>query len=279
MSWKPGEPFTIILFYKYGSLSKDSVGMLIEDCLWFCENHGILGRLLVSEEGVNGTLSGSNYSITKFIDHFYRTVDFGPIDWKYSYGEGNHLPFLSLSVREVREIIAVGQERDLINNFIEFDKDSFGGIVGTGMHLTPSEFHSAIQSKDSIVLDIRNEFEYNIGHFENSKNLHTFTYAETWKSLDKVLGCKVPDEDCHSNDKNEECEELKQKPIYMYCTGGIRCEKASAYLKAKGCTNVFQVISCCVQNALSFAEGLILFPVVTRRNPSVLGGVSRWWVI
>ena len=84
-----------------------------------------------------------------------------------------------------------------------------------------------IKNEDAIILDIRNEFEYDIGHFDGAVNLRTFTYAETWSALDKLLDYKS--------------EDSKSKPVYMYCTGGIRCEKASAYLKGKGWNNVYQV--------------------------------------
>jgi UPF0176 protein len=99
-----------------------------------------------------------------------------------------------------------------------------GGVEGTGVHLTPSEFHEALGRDDGICIDVRNGFEYDVGHFKNALNLNTYTYSETWSALDNVLKDKDP-----------------ANNIYMYCTGGIRCEKASAYVKAKGYKNVFQL--------------------------------------
>lgn len=86
-----------------------------------------------------------------------------------------------------------------------------------------------------MIVDIRNQYEYDIGHFQNARNLETFTYSETWSSLDKLFNKKV------TSIEETEIIGQKQKPIYMYCTGGIRCEKASAYLVAKGYENVFQL--------------------------------------
>ena len=138
---------------------------------------------------------------------------------------------------------------------------SFGGIVGTGEHLTPEDFHKTLQEDECVVLDIRNEFEYDIGHFEHAIGVGTFTYAETFDVLDELLDKQQIHKKSHSitgsvdnqvdptlsqsNAYEEEeatnVEEKKEKKILMYCTGGIRCEKASAYLRAKGLNNVYQV--------------------------------------
>lgn len=103
--------------------------------------------------------------------------------------------------------------------------------MGTGTHLEPEEFHEALQKdENAIVLDIRNEFEYDIGHFKGATNLKTFTYSETWSAMEKAL-----------EDTEASTQTRTHKPIFMYCTGGIRCEKASAYLRAKGLNDVYQL--------------------------------------
>lgn len=234
INWRPGDTYKVVLFYRYAVV--EDVELLIGSLMKTCSGLGLLGRILVSSEGINGTLAGSFDSIDRF-DVIIRQDDrFRAIDLKYSTGSGENLPFIDLSVRRVDEIISCGQgARQFIDSNITFDPDSFGGIQGTGIHLSPEEFHVGVQSKESIVLDIRNKFEYDIGHFEKAVGLDTFQYAETFDTLDNILSCEVPLTDgCTANVDS-------QKPIYMYCTGGIRCEKASAYLKAKGFNNVYQV--------------------------------------
>jgi UPF0176 protein len=235
LRWNTGEKYKIALFYRYVRIN--NVCELIAQLRLNCEECGILGRILVSPEGLNGTLAGSEAAI----DHFAETLStddrFKRIDWKYTIDCGEQLPFLGLSIREVDEIISSGYVKSFIADNIQFESDTYGGIVGTGTHLTPTEFHTAIAKKDGIILDVRNEFEFDIGHFEGSTNLKTFNYAETFKVLDTIMG--EPVNNTGTKDTNEATPE--QQNIYMYCTGGIRCEKASAYLCAKGFTNVYQV--------------------------------------
>lgn len=234
--WRPGDVYKVALFYRY--VLVDSVEVLIEQLNAMCVELGLLGRILVSSEGINGTLSGSIAAIDMFEAKLRQDERFRVIDMKYSTDSGDSLPFKDLSVRRVDEIISCGQgAREFIDSNIEFDPESFGGIKGTGEHLSPEEFHNGVLKDDSIVLDIRNKFEYDIGHFEKAVGLGTNQYAETFDTLDSILSCNV--------DMSVTDNQNVDKPIYMYCTGGIRCEKASAYLKAKGFSNVYQVSCSC----------------------------------
>lgn len=244
LRWCAAEDYKIALFYRYVCI--DRVQDLIAQLRKCCEDNGILGRILVSSEGLNGTLAGS----VGAIDHFVKTLSsdarFERIDWKFTLDRGDQLPFLGLSIREVEEIISSGPAKSFIAENIRFESDTYGGIVGTGTHLSPAEFHNAIARKDGVILDVRNEFEYDIGHFEGSTNLKTFNYAETFDALDEIVGVPATTAAASSHTANKDSVEHptmepEQKNIYMYCTGGIRCEKASAYLCAKGFTNVYQV--------------------------------------
>jgi len=142
---------------------------------------------------------------------------------------------LHISIRKVKELVSSGEASSFIQSSIDFDPTSYGGISGTGKHLSAAEFHAALSSKapSDIVLDIRNQFEHDIGNFENSIGLGTTTYAETFSALDKTLSL-LP----HQSNNSPQNDGTH---IYMYCTGGIRCEKASAYLCAKGFKNVYQL--------------------------------------
>lgn len=239
--WKENECYTVVLFYKYAEIDQQCIDDISSNCNEICIRHGIVGRILLSLEGINGTLAGSPKAITAFVDFFNNTYEsiFFLIDWKFSFVEASpHLPFTKLSVRQVKEIISVGSNGlDTISNQIKFDKSTYGGLLGTGIHLSPEEFHNAIENSKSrgqpmkpVIVDIRNNYEYEIGHFEGSINLKTFTYSETWASLDKLL-----------DDIKSEENKFQKTPMFLACTGGIRCEKASAYLVAKGMENVYQL--------------------------------------
>lgn len=222
--------YSVVLFYRYVPISDTDAQK--EAFLHMCTELELLGRILVAREGINGTLAGAPERVQAFIDRMMEDERFRKIDWKLSHEQspvadvGLALPFGDLSIKIVKEIVSSGQDGDIINRHIKFSNDTFGGIEGTGTHLTPSEFHEAVSQKKGLLLDVRNEFEHAIGHFDGSVDLRTFTYAETWKSFDRILADKGPD---------------TESPIYMYCTGGIRCEKASAYLCAKGYENVYQL--------------------------------------
>mmetsp|Transcript_29779 Transcript_29779/g.42503 ORF Transcript_29779/g.42503 Transcript_29779/m.42503 type:complete len:444 (-) Transcript_29779:111-1442(-) len=227
--------FKIVLFYKYISFSENDQDIIIERLNQSCNEMGVLGRVLIANEGLNGTLAGKS----TYIDKLCETIEFdfgvGKVDWKFSECTGFDLPFLNLSIRKVKELVSSGSTSSFIQSNIGFDPTSYGGISGTGKHLTASEFHSALSNKtpNDIILDIRNQFEHDIGHFEGSIGLGTTTYAETFSALDKTLSI-LPHQPCQSPSADD-------THIYMYCTGGIRCEKASAYLCAKGYKNVYQL--------------------------------------
>jgi predicted sulfurtransferase len=226
--------YKIVLFYRYVAL--DNVHEKQQFFLETCQRLGLLGRVLVAPEGINGTLAGPDDSVGDFIAACSSFQCFQSVDWKVSACSGATLPFNDLHIKFVFELIGCGSQRNWIDNHVEYDVSTFGGLTGTGVHLSPSEFHEALtcqptgHNSKSILLDIRNEFEYDIGHFRGAASLGTNTYAETWKALDTIF-----DEATSSGVANRE------KEVYMYCTGGIRCEKASAYLKSKGIHQVFQL--------------------------------------
>jgi UPF0176 protein len=172
-----------------------------------CEQLGMLGRILIAREGVNGTLAGSFSAIDEFTKEFEIDHRFKKIDWKFSIVESaaEQLPFRYLSIREEPEILSCGRSKDFINTHIEFSESTFGGILGTGEHLTPEQFHESLKSLDRserVLLDVRNQFEYDIGHFDRAQSLNCATYAESWSNMDTILESEKSD-----------------KPIFMYCTG------------------------------------------------------------
>jgi len=251
--WTAGEPYTIVLFYRYVSIVNPEAEVLDFRCL--CERLGLLGRILLATEGINGTLAGSSGCIDAFVAHCSSSPRFSRVDWKLTSrpkGDEN-LPFLNLSVRTCNEIISTGSEgKSIIDAAVRFDEETFGGLSGTGTHLTPTQFHEALiapleEDEERVVIDVRNQFEHDVGRFRNALPLGTVTYAESWKALEKSLHLDKQqqhnEQPQHDEQQQQQQQQLqtKKKSFYMYCTGGIRCEKASAFLKAKGIENVYQL--------------------------------------
>lgn len=140
-SWEVGQPYQVILFYRYVLIV--DVNALILELKSICTTGGILGRILVAAEGINGTLAGSVISIAHFIHTMTVDERFRNIDWKITEIDAgaSSLPFLCLSVRETKEIISTGRSKAFISENTAFDENSFGGLSGTGQHLAPVDFH------------------------------------------------------------------------------------------------------------------------------------------
>eukprot|EP00980_Cylindrotheca_fusiformis_P018783 scaffold6265_cov193-Cylindrotheca_fusiformis.AAC.3 len=221
----------IVLFYKYFLPPlKRPTKVEIEELHQFlqvkCTESSIKGRILLATEGINGTLSGRNEDCLK---DFCRILEDAQsllkgIDWKFSDNKARIEPFPDLKIAVVREIVSTGNTVSLD------DIPEYGG-----KHLTPREFHEALEDtndKETVIVDVRNTFEYNIGHFvppQNSKKEIAVLNPEmvTFSSFNKF---------CDQN-----VDYLKDKKVLMYCTGGIRCEKASAMLQKRGVPDVYQL--------------------------------------
>jgi UPF0176 protein len=205
--------------------------------------------------GINGTLAGEKIKIAEYISYMHADKKFINIDWKRTQliplDCNYNLPFLDLYIRSAKEIVSSGGFEFQLSN------ETFGGIKGGGIHLKPETFHSALKSDtEKIILDIRNEFEYDIGHFSEALSMNTHNYSETKSSLDSIIASKSKsyidsfisvqiflDYLNFYSIGNFVLDVKNDTEIYMYCTGGIRCEKASAYLCSKGYNKVFQVKS------------------------------------
>lgn len=211
------DKYTIILFYKYTKIA-DPKGFV----LWMkklTEKCALKGRVLIAKEGINGTLEGTNENISIFVDAFKKvgtdeeTKNFGnfsDIQIKDSVGTGNAFP--RLKVKERKEIVALGLGEE------DFDPNEI-----TGIHLKPEELKKWYkENKDFVVVDMRNDFEFEVGRFKNSIN----PPMEYFRDLPKALPTLMP---------------LKDKTVLTVCTGGVRCEKASGYLKKKGFKDVYQL--------------------------------------
>jgi len=169
--------------------------------------NNIYGTILIANEGINGTVAGEKKAINNFINFIKNFSIFSTLQVKYSMSNVN--PFKRMKVRFKKEIVALKQDRvDTINE--------------RGSLVSPEDWNHLIEDGDTLVLDTRNIYEHSIGSFKNATKVSTNSFREFPQWVENNL----------SN---------KDKKIAMYCTGGIRCEKASAFLKNNGFNKVYQL--------------------------------------
>ena len=202
----------ILLFYRFTPLADpDAVRLWQRD---LCESLGLGGRIILSPQGINGTVGGELSAVKKYLRKTREYPAFKELDVKWSEGAGDDFPRLSVRVRE--ELVSFGAPDEL-----EVDGD---GVVGGGARLTPGELHELVAHKDVTFFDGRNRFEAEIGRFRDAV---------------------VPDVD-NTRDFVAELDSgrydhLKDTPIVTYCTGGIRCEVLSSLMLKRGFSEVYQL--------------------------------------
>ena len=175
------------------------------------KNLQILGTIIIGHEGINGTVSGSETNINKALKFLKSDSRFSDLDIKYSFS--NKAPFLRLKVKIKKEIVTMGI-------------DNIKPTTQAGKYLTYDQWNSLLNDEDTILIDTRNDYEYSIGTFKNSINPKTSNFKEFPKWVKKQKFTE---------------EVKKSKNIAMFCTGGIRCEKASSYMKNEGFKNVYHL--------------------------------------
>lgn len=214
--------YQILLYYKFVHI--DDPVQFVEEHRSLCEKLGLLGRVIVAEEGINGTVSGLTPATEAYVEHMSADPRFQDMVFKRDSSEGHTFP--RLSVRAKEEIV----------NFSVPDGPNPGDE--TGARLSPEAFHALLEQEDVVVIDGRNDYEYEIGHFRNAirPDVRTFREFPDWIEEHK--------------------DEWTGKKVLTYCTGGIRCEKLSGYLLRKGVDDVYQL------------EGGI---VTYSKNPNVRG--------
>ena len=197
--------FTIITFYQFKKI--DNIINIKNELVHFCKFNKIKGTIILAEEGINGTIAGLFESIKKFESHLL-SLGFANYNSKYSYSK--FMPFFRLKVRNKKEIVTLRSK--------DVDPENI-----TGKKIRPKDWNKLILDKETILIDVRNNFEVEMGTFKNSINPNTKSFTE-FKSYLK-----------HNLNK------AKDKKIAMFCTGGIRCEKISSYMIKKGFKDVNQL--------------------------------------
>jgi UPF0176 protein len=200
--------FRVLLYYKYVRIA-DPVGFTTEHRA-LCAELGLLGRILIAGEGINGTVSGSVAATEAYMAALHGDARFADMSFKIDPAEGHVFPKLAVRARE--EIVALGLGED----------DLFPGET-TGKRLSPSEFHAMMARDDVIVLDGRNDYESALGHFKGAvcPPLGNFRDFPGWIRANLA--------------------KAKNRKILTYCTGGIRCEKLSGFLVEEGFRDVYQL--------------------------------------
>lgn len=198
--------YEILLFYKYVYIPDPQ--KLVEEQRRLQERLGIKGRTLIASEGINATLEGTREAIQEYLNFFLSDPLFSDTHIKRSAGNGHAFPKLVVRMRP--EIVASG--------LCDIDPNK-----QTGKRLSPAELHDWILSdREFYIVDMRNAYEHKIGHFEGS----ILPALDNFRDLPKFL---------------ESIAHLKHKTVVTVCTGGVRCEKASAYLLANGFSDVYQL--------------------------------------
>lgn len=199
--------FRVLLFYKYQTIEDPE--QFAKDHLAFCKSIGLKGRVLVGKEGINGTVSGPMDVTQAYMDYVHQLPGFEDLWFKQDLADD--YAHRKMFVRPREEIVALNLEEDI--NPLEV----------TGQYLSPKEFREAILDEDTIVLDTRNDYEYDLGHFKGAvrPDIRNFRELPQW-----VLDNK---------------EKFMDKRVVVYCTGGIRCEKFSGWMVKEGFKDVGQL--------------------------------------
>ena len=217
----------IVLFYRFVPIADPEAIRLWQREL--CERYGLTGRILISAQGINGTVGGPMADVKRYVRRTKEYPPFKSIDFKWSDGVGDDFPRLSVKVRD--EIVTFG-----VPDEIEVDAQ---GIVGGGVHLTPEQVHELVESRgDEVVFfDGRNSLEAEVGRFRGAVVPDVRTTKDFIAELD-----------------SGKYDELKGRPIVSYCTGGIRCEVLSAVMKRRGFEEVYQVEGGIVRYAEKYGD-------------------------
>lgn len=204
----------ILLYYKFTPISDPEAVRLWQRAL--CEGLNLRGRILISKHGINGTLGGDLNDLKKYVKTTKEYAGFKGTQFKWSEGQRDHFPKLSIKVRD--EIVAFGTPDE-----IKVDEN---GIKNGGQHLKPEALHKLIEERgDEVVFfDGRNAYEAQVGKFKNAVVPDTRTTHDFVKELE-----------------SGKYEDLKDKPVVTYCTGGVRCEILSSLMKNRGFNEVYQI--------------------------------------
>ena len=206
MNTTESEPFRVAALYRFAALPDWQ--SLRAPLAAFCCARGIKGTLLIAHEGINGTVAGAPEAIEQLIEHLRSVPALREIDVKFSAAA--QMPFHRMKVRLKREIVTMGVE-------------NLDPARQAGTYVAPDEWNALVAEPDTVLIDTRNAYETAIGTFAGAIDPCTDSFIEFPRWAEANL------------------DELKGRRVAMFCTGGIRCEKATAYLRSLGVEDVFHL--------------------------------------
>ena len=199
--------YQTLLYYKYVPIKE------AEEFAWkhrgFCKRLGLVGRILIADEGINGTVSGTVKQCVRYMEHLHENPLFA--DMQFKIDEADELSFAKMHVRYREEIVTLGADSKKANP-----------TELTGKYLDPKEFSEMLDDEDVVVIDMRNDYEFEMGKFKGAVTLDMHNFRD------------LPD-------LVKDLEPYKDKKMLTYCTGGIRCEKATSLLLNEGFKEVYQL--------------------------------------
>ncbi|MDX1749798.1 MAG: rhodanese-related sulfurtransferase [Methylophaga sp.] len=192
----------------YEFVTLDDYAAIKPSLLKFMLDHEVRGTLLLAQEGINGTVSGSRQSIDALLDYLRADSRLKDLSYKESYTDTP--PFLRSRVKLKREIVTMGVE-------------GIDPKQSVGTYIKPKDWNKLISDPEVLLVDTRNDYEVEVGTFKNAVNPHTESFREFPEYVKQHL------------------DPQKHKKVAMFCTGGIRCEKSTAYLKEQGFEEVYHL--------------------------------------
>lgn len=201
-------PVLNMAFYHFVGLT--SLSAVKDELTALCDAHNLRGSMILSYEGINGMMAGQEEDARHLIEYFASHPAFEDMRVKESWSE--EIPFERLLIKVKPEIVTMRV-------------DGVRADEKTGTHMPPEQFRDLLRAPedDLVVIDVRNDFEYQLGTFKHAINPHTIAFHEF---PDVVRANK---------------DDWKEKKVVMFCTGGIRCEKASSWMLDEGFDEVFQL--------------------------------------
>jgi UPF0176 protein len=197
-----------ISFYKYHHIH--NLGEFRDTLYLNLDQIGVLGRIYIAEEGINAQISVPEKNLENFRTYLY-SIDFLDQVRLNIAVDDNGKSFFKLKILIRKKIVADG-----------LDDKSFD-VTAAGVHVKAEEFNKLADDPNTIIVDMRNHYESEVGHFKNAICPDVDTFREELQVVEDIM------------------KDQRDKNLLMYCTGGIRCEKASAWMKHKGFKNVFQL--------------------------------------
>lgn len=199
--------YRVLLYYKYVNIEDPQA--VRDEHYEFCKAHNLLGRIIIAHEGINGTVSGTVEDTQSYIDWMNQHPLFSDTVFKIDPYDEHAFPKLKVKVRP--ELVNLSLENDL------------NPLEKTGNYLKPEEFYNYMLDEKTIVIDARNDYEYDLGHFRGAvrPDIKVFRELPEWIKENRQM--------------------FENKRILTYCTGGVRCEKFSGWLKEEGFEDVHQL--------------------------------------